>query len=626
MNSPTLKLNEMKIQLSLSICLILFLISCDDDKQIDNYKELLQKVEIIPEHELVPPIASDIFFEELEEVDSNGNNIKLIAEFEKETIQSKYLALMLNDQKIVLRDDGVGADENEGDGKFSVNLKENLEELKSEFSQRQKLGFSEENTQSFKNRVITNIDKKGLIGFNVEELQKGKMARIPVDILTALGGLSDQEKTLMITDLSVVEDPTRTFNPCTQTGNPNGVWTFGELMRQMASPAPTNLATDVQVSNFVRNWLNTWSSNQTVNGELLVARTSIQNTIIDWENKSSVSTGGVLDMKFAPFKLTAIVNRLDLRGNSGYGFSNSGEGRLVFNLVNISSTSTCGNERPFTLIFEYGINIRKCASVKAFAEEWDNLNSLVQGSAAYNAALENITNQFVLSGTNTGKPNQNSINQIRTNDRALSAPWELREFNLKPSGQLELVDVKQEPQVKYNGFHSLTTSQIADVERFVDWTNNNTAAIIANNYTIPLNFPGTSIPFRGGHSLFPTDNVNQIWRGRGTSGSQFIVNNEARHMIALNACSTCHGGTTKTGFTHISPSRFGTEATLSGFLTGITVIDPANRPIGNPTSRTFNDLLRRENDLADLIANNCIKSPFLGLAHKLTFEPVRMTH
>ncbi|MBD1430590.1 hypothetical protein [Sphingobacterium litopenaei] len=264
--------------------------------------------------------------------------------------------------------------------------------------------------------------------------------------------------------------------------------------------------------------------------------------------------------------------------------------------------------------------------MKAFAQEWNNLNSMTIGSVAYNSALENITNQFVLSGTNTSKPNQNSINQIRTNEIALSSPWEFREFNLNGDGELQLVDAKQEPQVKYNGFHSNAISPAVDVEKLVAWINNNTSSILNNNYEVPLNIPGSTTPLAGGHALFPTNNVNQIWNGRGTSGNQFINNDEARHIFSLNTCSSCHGGETKTIFTHIKPRSFGAETSLSGFLTGITVIDPANRPIGSPTSRTFNDLLRREVDLANLIGNTCIKRPVFELAHKLMFKPIRMVH
>lgn len=473
----------------------------------------------------------------------------------------------------------------------------------------------------FENRSMKTVNKEKIARFSNKQFIKGKSVLIPNELFKIPKSLADQKKTLMITDLSVVEDPTRTFNPCNSTGNPNGVWTFGALMRQMASPNSSSIASDLQVSNFVRNWMNTWKTNQTVNGENLPARSSIQNLLTDWENKSSVSSGGILNMRFAPFKLIAIVNRLDLRGNSGYGFSNAGEGRFVFNAL----TSSCASQE-FTVIFEYGINKKSCSAVKTFAQEWNNLNSMTLGSAAYNSALENITNQFVLSGTSPSKPSQNSINQIRTNEIALASPWEFREFNLNTTGQLELVTVKQEPQVKYNGFHSNAVSPVTEVEKLVNWINSNTSPILSNNYEVPLNLPSTSTTFRGGHSVFPTNNTSQIWNGRGASGSQFINNDEARHIFSLNTCTSCHGGETNTPFKHIEPRSFGFETTLSGFLTGITLSDPANRPAGNPTSRTFNDLLRRENDLASLIANNCINRPVFELAHKLTFNPMRMVH
>lgn len=297
------------------------------------------------------------------------------------------------------------------------------------------------------------------------------------------------------------------------------------------------------------------------------------------------------------------------------------EGRFVFNAL----TSNC-NAMQFTVIFEYGINKKGCAAIKAYAQQWESLNTLALGSAAYNAALENITKQFSLCGTNTSKPNQSSINQIRTNERAISAPWELREFNLMTNGQLALVNVKQEPQVKYNGFHSTAISPDAEVEKMVKWVNDNSANIQSGNYEVPLNFPGTTTAFRGGHSLFPTDNSGQIWNGRGNTGPLFIKSDSTRHVFSLNTCSSCHGGETKTQFTHVKPSNFGLQATLSGFLTGVSVADPAGRPAGSPTNRTFNDLLRRNIDMADLLSGSCRKRPFFDLATILTFRPTRMVH
>jgi len=613
------------VYLVLGICYLFS--SCENFKEKDDYQDLVKKIEVNLKYEISPPIAKNVFLQELDKPDNNKNNVKFIAEFEKGLIDGQYLALMLNDKKVILRDDGEGADEVEGDNKFSINMKEELNDIKSELSQRQKLALSDQRPILFKNRAMKTDGFDNLKEFNIERIQKGKPTLIPIDIVRGLRGLSDQKKTLMITDLGVVEDPSRTFNPCTQSGNPNGAWTFGELMRQMASPNSSTIVTDLQVSNFVRNWLNTWNSNQSLNSETLSARNQIQNIITDWENKSSVSAGGILDMKFAPYKLIAIVNRLDLRGSSGYGFSNAGEGRFVFNAL----TPTC-NSMQFTVIFEYGINKRSCSSVKAFAQEWDDLNSLTLGSNAYNIALENITDQFVPSGTNPAKPNENSINQIRTNEIALGSPWELREFNLNTSGQLELVTVKQEPAVKYNAKLSN-----ADVERLVAFINTNQTDIENNDYIIPENVPlnsTSSTPtteFLGGksHTTFPPTgtppNVHH-WNGTTSPGITFINSNDARHIFSLNTCSGCHGGETQTFFTHINPTNFGTEASLSGFLTGINVVDAANRPSGSPTSRSFNDLLRRENDLDGLISNTCLNRPFFELAHILTFEPIRMTH
>jgi hypothetical protein len=175
------------------------------------------------------------------------------------------------------------------------------------------------------------------------------------------------------------------------------------------------------------------------------------------------------------------------------------------------------------------------------------------------------------------------------------------------------------------------------VERLAAFVNANQTAIENNNYDVPASVPvssGSPTPtteFLGGksHTLFPPTgtppNVHH-WDGTSTAGTTFINSDNARHIFSLNTCSGCHGGETQTFFTHINPSNFGVEAALSGFLKGINVVDAANRPSGSPTTRTFNDLLRRGDDLAALLSNTCLKTPFFELAHKLTFKPIRMTH
>lgn len=608
-----------------NVCLILvglvatWCSSCENTSPKNDYQELMEEIAINPEHEQHPPIAREIFLEVLEEPDLRGNNVKLIAVFDKGAVEGNYLAMLMGEEKIVLRDDGKGADAVANDGHFSLNMTEDLGALREELSKRQQVALDNKRLLNFKNRSQQPEQLDQLRDFDIKGGVNGNAVLVPKGILTAVAGFSDQKKTLMITDLRVVEDSTRTFNPCTGRGNPTGVWTFGEVMRQMASPNPSTIATNLQVSDFVRAWLTTWNNPQTVNGDVLDARPAIQNLINTWESKSGTGPGGILDMKFAPFKLIAIVNRLDLRGNTGYGFSDAGEGRLVFNALD----TNC-NSKAFTVIFEYGINKRSCTAVKAFAKEWDNLKTLSFDTVAYRDALEAITNQFIPSGTNTSKPNQNSINQIRTNEITLDSPWELREFNLNASGQLELVTVKQEPAVKYN-----TKQDTPDVIRLANFINSNQTAVENNNYTVPdevpLNAGATSTTsFLGGksHTISPAHH----WDGGPSMTSAFINSDQARHVFSLNTCSGCHGGETQTRFTHIAPSSFGAEAALSGFLTGINVTDPAGRPSIAPAVRNFHDLLRRENDLANLLANSCGPRPFLVVANQLTHDPLRMSH
>ncbi len=612
------------------------------------------------EFEQNPPIAEDIYLELLDTPLSSGENVRLTARFSKEDIariKEEFFAMQIGKEKVVLRNDGKGADVRGGDGVFSILLKEDLTELMNDLEQAKKAALASKR-KNFDGRTIemTQLDRKGLSMFNPRDLSSKRNVNIPIIIFPFIKGgaalkfpiLAD--KSLMITDIGVVEDPTRTFKPCDFTaaaGNPNGVWTFGELMRQMASPSPGSIANDAATITFITNWLNTWSVPNTVNGDNIPARNiiSVMNTWQSLSDQANLAAGnpvGPLLVERCPFRLMAIVNRLDLRGSSGYGFSDAGEGRLVFCALD----NVC-NSREFTVIFEYGINKKKCEAVKSFGQEWANLSdpALGIGTPAYNAALEAIILQFTQSGTNVAKPNQSSINQVRTNEIALAAPWELREFNLTTAGSLSIVDVKMEPARKFN-----TKLPNAQTQFLADYANTNEADILANTYEIPLVHLGTD--FRGGaaHTQFPptgavnvAGNTPHHWDGRPIA-PHLINNDDARHILSLNTCSGCHGGETQTFFTHIDPTGFGAPAGLSGFLTGtpgrggavdadglangiMSVLDPAGRPAGGPpVMRGFSDLQRRVDDLTVLVNQDCFSKSALGIANILTFKPLNMTH
>jgi hypothetical protein len=256
---------------------------------------------------------------------------------------------------------------------------------------------------------------------------------------------------------------------------------------------------------------------------------------------------------------------------------------------------------PFAVIFEYGIQKDNCLELQQWAAEWYDLSNLTLGSPAYNAALEDITEQFVTAGANPANlPNKSALNQIRTNEVALDSPWELREFRIQgpghyDSGHLRSVTVAMTPDLSFN-----LTSTLAD------FINQNETAILSGNYEVPLVLPSGS-PFLGGNAPTP---FGMIWDG--SPGCSSINNPDARHNFSLTTCSGCHAGETATPFLHIDPQQ--SPAGLSGFLTGITVADPCTG-----LTRDFADLERRRIDL-----ENLVNSP--AFPPCLSFMPLRQPH
>jgi len=364
---------------------------------------------------------------------------------------------------------------------------------------------------------------------------------------------------LMITSTSVVDDPVRTaFNPGVPTDHPEsrGVWTFGRLMRDMA-PTPE------EAPDFTERLFQTWLTDQTVNGFTVFARPNMQNVVLNnWPRNSD----GKLDLDRAPLMLEAIVNRIDVR-NLAQG--NAGEGRFVFGVI--------GPFGPFefTFILEYHLVAQTESDVLEWANLWHGLSAHPFPSEAYNAALEAITLRFSGRNAAPGRVNGNALAHLRTNDFTLVPRWELREFVLSEgTGMLQETTDSLTPDLAFNG------SQI-----LADYVNQNEAAIIAEQHTVPDVFQG--VPFAAG-SVF---NDQIFWQAPG------IFNNEARHKFSLNTCNGCHGPESGSSFLIITP-RFsqGSEAVLGPFLTGTSVFDPFSGQ-----TRQLNDLARRRADLTNLV-------------------------
>jgi hypothetical protein len=409
----------------------------------------------------------------------------------------------------------------------------------------------------------------------------------------------DPARELMIRDLSVVDDCVRTtWGPC-PSGTATGAWTFGNLI---AGVAGTN--DPVTLSNYVLSWLSHWERTVTVNGFDVPPRndqfSGIRAQVINpWLNHSPVR--GQLDMRIAPFRLLAIVNRVDLRTQPAYGNANAGEARFVFGVLNLDQPSAVP---PFTVIFEYGIQAKTCDDIKAWAQRWHALGSIPFGET-YNAALQSITDTFTRIGANPKKPNGSAINQVRSNEIALAGPWELREFFLPApatsasAGPTPLIQttVKQTPNHPFQNLpQDLMGSQLV-----ADYINEFQSEIIREVNVVPAIYHNQHL--LGAATVNFGAFSNDFWNG---PNSPPITNNEARFHFSLNTCNACHGRETLTQFLQVAPRAGppnGQPAALSGFLTGITGVPD---PVDPNVLRDFNDLQRRASDLCFLLNTSCL--------------------
>jgi hypothetical protein len=595
------------------------------------------------------PRAESIEATPLEKETEQGNAL-LLVRFAQDEKVAPTVNTVIAERDVVLRDDGLESDERAGDGTYTAiafidfNALADNQDRVSDLNAQPETDTTEETSRTSARSAVTSEDTQAATsesavtdGTDKESLASSDSVLVPafdsgrdrqgtkavpkVDFrnlkpgqfvslipLATYKGI-DPKKSLVITSIKVVEDPSRTFNPCTNKGTPMGAWTFGRLMSNMANQPLTG----IQPSAFVRQWLDKWMADQTTaNGWTAAKRQKIKQLVIDPWEAASGGPGMPLNLAKAPFRLLAIVNRVDLRSaGSGYGGGNAGEGRFVFGVMDMRPTggidpytglpTPACSETQFTVIIEYGIDRKGCFAIQNWGQQWYNLKFHALGSASYNAALQAITDQFTKANAAPHKPNGSALNQLRTNEIAIAnaAPdqfWQLREFRLpKGNGHLFEANAKQTPH-----------ETLRNTDLTANYVNANTAAILNGTYVVPdfwlwQKFLTNASDVPGG----PPPPATVFWNNGPTVA---ITSRPARHEFSLGTCSSCHHSETTTAFTHIKPAPFGTPAGLSGFMTGIWVQDPAD---GTPW-RNFNEFKRRAIDLDKLVHTPC----FLHMLNK----------
>ena len=436
-------------------------------------------------------------------------------------------------------------------------------------------------------------------------------------------------KELLITDPKVVDSTLADFP---------GPLSFGHLITQMAG--------DANPTDFLIEWFRLWEEDQDVNGNTVAGRPAIREKLIaPWQKNDGYDeesgTPWNADFRNAPFRLLAIVNRLDLQKqeavideNDGapkftgrYGGADAdlkidrlspGEVRLVFGVLDGNGSPLAGE---FTVIFEYALpkDIEGDIEVMHYARDWHALGLHNDFDAEYLDALAKLTRQSTdrtevdniqhLSGSiSRGVPiagmplidplpdGAPRLKRVRSNDGALGDSREFRQFVLDGEWRLIPALLDRTPAPAYFEPASHENSVLAN---FVDANAEHVKFLhLSNSDEI------ASGVLRFGHLLAGNAFIHN---GDGSTcwTSEKKVDPEARRVFSLNTCTGCHAGETNTpSCVHIRPRQRGEESELSAFLKA-----PGVRKIKDPAdpSRTVeqSEMGERIKIFSSLLTCNC---------------------
>lgn len=528
------------------------------------------------------PVAEHVVLTPLDRPDAKGATAQMNIVYDKRERLPESFPLYVEGKPYTAK--RVGGNE------YSVRIPFDFDALVAEQEQRKKMAPILGKVPVFEGREITGHRPVAFLEPKV--LKQQIRARLPIrvdaDVVRAFSGTVYPESSLLVKATAVVDDPQRTYDVCTNAGNPDGAWTFKRLMENIANQPVTG----INAADMVEDWVSSLGVDQTINGFPVYGTTRAGKLLDHWPR----DVDGRLDLSHSPFRLLAIVNRIDLRTATAYGNGGAGEGRFIFGIIKVDPNDpmdTCSTEAG-TVIFEYGVPLQQCSAIRNYGIQWAELEEHSLGSPSYNAALQAITDQFTSANAVPAKPNGSALNQLRSNDFPITSLWELREFHINAvTHGFDTVSTALTPHFDtYTNTGPLSSS-------LAQFINQNANDILLERHAIPASFNG--VPFLTGSAMNPFQSQQpKTWIVPGTAS-------EPRHKFALNTCNGCHGRETGTRFLHVETRNSGVESSLSAFMTGSgPFVDPVSG-----TARDFDELARRQYDLTQLIEQGCFSGNVL---------------
>ena len=334
---------------------------------------------------------------------------------------------------------------------------------------------------------------------------------------------------LMITDSGVLDDPRYAYD-VSRTGNsgtPGNVWAFPSLFA-LYLPKSVRPAAD----RVLNQWLTSLSDPASPN---FIGVQTVRLLKSSWARFSLPSPSPVLTE--APFRLLAIVYRPDLAKLQTGNMICDDEVRFEFGGMNAFGSPDDGMLSIFEIVMP-------CQTYAAYHERllgWDALARQELSSAEYRAALARLTG-FAL---RTASKIRLRLNVRKSRN---DLPWLMKEYRWQDElGAIAAIPLERNIAVSVFGH--------ADLFNFV---NANLPAIRANDYFIPEISSLISIEGRMRKDREPVLCLSDKWP----------PTEELRVVLSRNNCAGCHTTETGTEFVHISNRAWGSESTLSKFLTG----------------------------------------------------------